>query len=230
MTTKEAKRIIADARAAGVRVDLRGALLRGADLRDAQLRYADLSGAQLRGADLCGAQLRGALLRGADLCGAHLSDADLSGSQLSYADLCGAQLCGAILSDADLRDAQLSYADLRGAHLNGAQLRAAQLRGAKTHGVRWPAPSMVLLANWGTVSDELIVDLMMYDASNHPDPYAFDRWASTDACPYCGCQVQRSANFTERRDLWPGWNPRKKVQSAYRLMTRLIKEKCDNDN
>ena len=54
-TGEEAREIIRQARATGVRIDLRGADLRGAYLRNADLRGADLRGADLRGADLRGA-------------------------------------------------------------------------------------------------------------------------------------------------------------------------------
>jgi hypothetical protein len=143
-------------------------------------------------------------LRNADLWNANLWNADLRYADLRYADLL----------DADLRDADLRYADLRDAGLRNADLR----------GVKWPSPTVVLLAFWGAVSDDLCVELMRYDAYNHHDPKSFDVWKETGVCPFGSTSYQRSANFTERRDLWPGWNPRKKVLSAYELMQRLIAE------
>ena len=133
------------------------------------------------------------------------------------ANLCGADLSGASLSSANLRRASLSRANLR----------YADLIGAKIADVFWCAPPVVLLANWGKCSDALTVQLMMYDASNHHDPKSFDTWKKTTACPYSGVKYQRAANFTESAKLWPGWNPRKKIKSAYQLMQFLLEEHCD---
>ena len=62
------------------KIDLSGAVLRGADLRRADLLGADLLNADLRGANLSCAVLRGAVLLDAVLRGANLSDANLSGA------------------------------------------------------------------------------------------------------------------------------------------------------
>ena len=122
---------------------------------------------------------------------ANLRAADLRGANLSKADLCGADLCGA--------------------HLSGANLSGANL----------PSPTIVLLAYWGNVSDEITADLMEFDASNHPDRSAFDKWAQGGDCPYVGAGIQRSANFNEKKRLWGHGKP----QSAFVLMTRLFAEK-----
>lgn len=151
----------------------------------------------------CRANLRGADLRGADLRGANLLEADLRG-----ADLCGADLRGANLREANLREADLRGADLRGADL--------------------PSPALVLLAFWGACSDQLIIDLMRYDAANHPHPEKFDLWALSlyGNCPYDGEKIQRAANFNEKRELWsPGPAP-----SAFDLMRRLIIEHCKDSD
>lgn len=100
-----------------------------------------------------------------------------------------------------------------GANLSWANLlRANQL-----------VPPMVLLANWGDVSDDLCADLMNYDAANHPNgKEAFAAWAAGGACPYSGCRVARSANFAERKSCY---QPERPLQSALQLMDRLIAEK-----
>jgi hypothetical protein len=175
------------------------------------------------------ADLRSADLRSADLRSANLRSANLCYANLCYADLCSADLRSANLRSADLRSANLCSADLCSADLCSANLCYANLRSADLTDVKLPAPTMVLLANWGNCSDELTVDLMRYDASNHIDPYAFDRWAKSGVCPYKDCHVQRAANFTEKKELWTSWNPRKKVKSAYELMTRLIAEHCKTE-
>ena len=177
----------------------------------------------LRGADLYGANLRGANLRGADLCRADLSGADLRWADLSGANLYGANLYGANLRGADLCRADLCRADLSGADLSGADLRGANLRGADL-----PSPPMMLLASWGEVSPALCRDLMRYDAANHPDgTRAFTKWAKQDGdCPYADLKIQRAASFTECREHWkPG-----PAQSAYKLMVRLIREKCKDSD
>ncbi len=192
------------------------AIKASADLRSADLRSANLSGADLSGADLSGADLRSADLRSANLSGADLSGADLSGADLSGADLSGADLSGANLSGADLSGANLPGADLRSANLSGANLSGADLSGANL-----PAPTMLLLAIWGSLSDELTADLMLLDASAHPDPEAFQKWADGGKCPYTGVKVQRIANFTENRKLWGKGKP----DTIYNLMVRILKEK-----
>ena len=163
---------------------------------------ADLSGANLINADLSGANLRGADLSGANLRGANLINADLRGATLRRATLRGATLINATLSGADLSGATLSGADLSGANL--------------------PAPSSLLLAYWGEVSDLLCVELMRLDAANHPDPSTFDQWVGGGGCPYNGIKIQRMALFSEKMHLYSG-GP---ALSCFELMKRVIVEKC----
>jgi hypothetical protein len=80
---------------------------------------------------------------------------------------------------------------------------------------------MVLLASWGTLSDKLTADLMLFDSLAHPDPAAFYIWADGGPCPYQGVKVQRAANFTEQRQLWGLGKP----DTTYNLMLRVLKEK-----
>ena len=109
---------------------------------------------------------------------------------------------------ADLREANLRDADLSGAKYNAETM--------------WPAPSMVLLARWGEVSDQLCADLMAHDAANHPEPKVFDIWAKGGPCPYTGINVQRVANFQEKKELWG----KGIAHHALPLMARLLQEKC----
>jgi hypothetical protein len=129
----------------------------------------------------------------------------------------------AVRDKVDLGGADLRGADLRGADLYGANLRGADLRGANL------IPSVLLASgNWGEVSDQLCADLMLWDASNHPDPSTFDRWAAGDQCPYQGLNVkdgytwQRACNFQEKRALWGRGVPCR----PYDLVVRLLAEKC----
>ncbi|MCP4640232.1 MAG: pentapeptide repeat-containing protein [bacterium] len=186
-------------------------VMRGAEALN-QWRLSDDGRApDLRGAHLSGAHLRGANLSWANLSWAHLSGAHLRGANLSWANLSGANLSWANLSGANLSGANLSWANLREANLSGANLSGA-------------APPLVLLAGWGEVSDDLCRDLMRYDCANHPrGKKAFDEWANGGDCPYSDCAWGRAAHFQERRDLWV-YGP---SQSALKLVTRLLKEKCN---
>ncbi len=186
------------------------------DLSNADLSNADLSNADLRYADLWYAYLSNANLSNADLSNANLRNADLRYADLSNADLRNADLSNADLWYADLSNADLWYADLSNANLSNADLSNANL----------PAPTAVLLANWGEVSDELTLELMRYDAEHHQDPEAFDKWAAGGPCPYKGAKYQRAANFREKRELWkPGRAPR-----GFDLMVACIKEKCKDSD
>jgi len=211
------------------RANLSSASLSGANLRRANLSSASLSGANLRGANLRRADLSGASLSGANLSGANLSGASLSGADLRRADLSGASLSYASLSGASLSYADLRSADLHSANLHSANLHSADLSSAKIADVFWCAPPVVLLARWGKCSDALTVQLMLYDASNHHNPKSFDVWADDGTCPFGDVRYQRAVNFTESVKLWPGWNPRKKIKSAYQLMQLLLEEHCNDE-
>jgi len=168
----------------------------------------EISKENLRGVNLRGANLHNADLQGVDLCNVSLCNANLRG-----ADLRKVSFCNANLRDTNLCGANLRSADLRGANLRGADLRVAYL----------PSPTMVLLAEWKEVSDELCIELMRYDASCHPDPTKFNIWVETNNCPYKYAQVQRAANFKEKKELYSA-SPSK---GPYELMNMLLKEKCN---
>jgi len=173
---------------------------------------------------LIAALASGADLYGANLCGANLRGADLRGANLRGADLRGANLRGADLRGADLRCANLRGADLRGANLRGADLRGANLCGANLQETKFPAPTVILLANWGEVTLQLCADLMVFDATCHPEPVKFDVWANGGECPYFGVSVERAAQFKESKEIW---NQKVGVICRpYDLMMRLINEKC----
>ena len=126
-----------------------------------------------------------------------------------------ANLRWANLRGADLQGANLPEADLQGANLQGADLRWANLQGAKL-----PSSTMLLLCTWGAVSAELTTELMRYDASNHPNPSDFDKWAQGGNCPYQG-GFDRCARFIERRRLWEPGN----AKTARELVLMLFNEK-----
>jgi hypothetical protein len=163
---------------------------------------------------------------GADLSGADLSCAILFGTDFRDADFSRAVLRGADLRGANFSNATFWGADLSGANLAEACFVNADLWKANLWAARFLCPPMVLLAGWGEVSDDLCVDLMRYDASNHPDPKKFLDWGLGGPCPYCDENIIRSANFIERRHLITSGFLKLRVRSAYELMQVLIKEKC----
>jgi hypothetical protein len=163
----------------------------------------------------------GANLTGANLARANLAYANLARANLARAYLAGANLAGANLADADLARANLAYANLARANLTGANLAGANL----AYAYPLPAPAVVLAAgNWGELSDELTADLMLWDAANHPDPEAFDKWAKGGACPYADTKVSRACQFQEKKHLWG----KGEMCRPYDLMIRLLAEKCPN--
>ena len=117
-----------------------------------------------------------------------------------------AESFSALVQAAIKEKADLQWADLQGANLQQADL---------------PAPTLVLLSFWGSLSDELTADLMLLDASAHPSTAAFDAWAKGGPCPYQAVKVQRIANFTENKTLWG----KGKADTIYNLMVRVLKEK-----
>jgi hypothetical protein len=189
--------------------------------------FANLHNANLHNANLHGANLFSANLRGANLHNANLHNANLRNANLRGADLHNADLRNANLRNADLRGANLFSANLRSADLRGANLFSANLRGANLRGANLPAPTVVLLANWGAISSELTALAMSYDAACHPDPSAFDLWAETGKCPYAGVKFERACNFEESRELW---NPELKAPRPWDLMVALIRENCSDSD
>lgn len=118
-------------------------------------------------------------------------------------------------------------ANLSGANLSEANLSEANLSGADLSGANLPAPTGVILANWGELSDELTKLAMAYDASNHDNPELFNVWASGGSCPYGKSKFQRACSFQEKRELW---DPTVKCPRGFDLMAALIREKCaDSD-
>ena len=128
------------------------------------------------------------------------------------------------LSDNQLgTQANLRSANLYAANLRSADLRSADLQSADLQNVRLPSPTMVLMASWGELSDELTADAMAYDAACHPDPTRFDEWVATNTCPYNSVLVQRACNFNEKKELW---DPERPSPRPYDLMVRILKECC----
>lgn len=170
-----------------------------------------------------GEALELAVKTGTNLEKANLKGKELGRCNLNNAHLKNADLTGAFLSGSDLRYANLEGANLSGANLAYSILDLTYLIGANLKGTHLPSPPMVLLANWGSLSDELTADLMVWDSLNHQNPEAFTDWAKGGDCPYvASTRVTRSANFMEHQDLWG----KGKVVPPYELMRRVLAEKC----
>lgn len=199
-----------------------GVALRAANLSAAQLDYTNLRDAELRHANLVETNLVKAILADADLTYANLYRGRLFDAVLQRARLTHANLSSASLTSANLHGARLLNANLTCASLTNTNLTFCYLVGANLKHTALPSPTMVLLAEWGHVSNELTADLMVWDSLNHPDPTTFDRWANGGSCPYSDTKVQRAAHFKERQELWG----KGKVCSPYELMQRVLAEKC----
>jgi len=199
--------------------DLRYSLLSKANLEYADLAYANLEEAQLDEARLVMANLAGANLRYVNAISANFQYSRLSKANLDGTDLAFADLGNTVLTEANLRETHLYGANLHRSKLVGADLRGADLRKTNLYcailiqanlaGARLPSPTMLLLAWWNKLPDDITVQLMRLDASAHPEGIAaFNRWSRGGLCPYESCQFQRVANFREQRELWsPGPPP-----------------------
>ena len=170
--------------------------------------------------------VRASTLRGQYLADLDLRDANFVTGDLTHTSFARSDLRGASFYGADLRGACFLDADLRGASFKNANLLGAEFKHAKVYGVKWPAPTMVLLADWDAVSYILCKKLMRYDASNHSDPKLFLKWAKGGECPYADMDFQRSATFRQCRSHISKSFLRTKVETAYNLMQMLLREQC----
>jgi uncharacterized protein YjbI with pentapeptide repeats len=163
---------------------------------------------------------------GVNLSYADLFQADFFGSDLSYVNFSHANLSHATFFGANLSHTNLYHANLSHVNFSGANLSHANFSGANVKEVEWPAPTMVLLAEWRECSDELTLELMRYDASNHLNPKSFIIWRKNNLCPYTNENYKRCANFSERSSLITPSFLKHRVQSAITLMMKLLEEKC----
>jgi uncharacterized protein YjbI with pentapeptide repeats len=176
---------------------------KGINLSDANLSYADLSNANLS-------------------C-ANLSCANLISTNLSYANLHRAVLIRTNLFNANLSGADLSRADLSYAILSYAILSFANLYKTKyNEHTKFPSSTLMLLAQWQNVSDDLCLELMRYDCDNLENgKKLFDIWINTNCCPYSNSNYTRAAMFYEKRSIWSYGESK----NALTLLKMLMKEK-----
>jgi len=166
--------------------------------------------------ELVGADFSGANLEGVDLSGANLDGANFSKANLRDANFSGASLVGANFFMANLACANLAGANLEGANFQGADIECANLRGAK-----YSPLAILSQVNWGDPGNELIIELMKWDAfcSVNIKSKAFQAWAEGGDCPF-GKEV-RAFRFQERRDVWEPGPP---TMTLAELFARLCEE------
>ena len=161
-------------------------------------------------------------------CTARTCGARTCGARTCTARTCRARTCGARPAERGPVRREPAGADLSARTCAEREPRREPERGPVGRGpaeadasADLPSPTMVLLAIWGELSEQLTADLMLFDASAHPDQAAFQRWADGGPCPYEGIKVQRAANFKESKKLWGTGKP----DTIYNLMVRVLKEK-----
>ena len=141
--------------------------------------------------------------------------ANLSGADLTGADLYGADLSRANLSRANLSGANLSRANLYGADLTGADLLKQDL--TNTY---YQVGHVIHSYNWGTLPDNLTLELMRRDALICGDE-AMQKWADGGKCPFSG-HIIRDFWFSENRALW---SPGAPTMNDMELFVALCREK-----
>lgn len=90
-----------------------------------------------------------------------------------------------------------------------------------------PSPGMILLANWGGYDSDDISMLMKLDASAHPEPEKFDKWALGEGCPYTNVNFNRAALFLENRNYW---NSKKDFPTLWEVVYIIMKKYCPSWN
>jgi hypothetical protein len=116
----------------------------------------------------------------------------------------------------------LSGVDLSGVVLSGVVLSGADLRSAVL-----PAPTNLLLVQWGVLPPVLCAQAMRFDAASHPNPGAFALWADRGRCPYENAKFGRAVNFRENP---AHWDPTTPLLRPWDLMVNLIRSVCaDSD-
>lgn len=192
---------------------------------EANLSYATATGANFKNSNLIEANLANGFFNQAKFDDGQVSGANCYRTHLNYSSFQRVNALNINFSFALLRQADFTDAELRRANFCHAQLNKNCFRGALL-----PAPTAILLADWGQVSDKLCKSLMRYDASNHGDPEAFNLWKENLTCPYKNHKSDRLAHFSERVQLWTPALLKRPPKTAYKLMIELLREKCIDSN
>ena len=96
-------------------------------------------------------------------------------------------------------------ADLWKANLREAELREANLRGVKMKFKFFPSIRFLSTLSLGKLPDNICLELMRRDASGHPNPEEFNKWANGGGCPYV--DVERFWCFEPKKELWKPGKP-----------------------
>jgi hypothetical protein len=132
---------------------------------------------------------------------------------------------------------RFEYVDMSRLSFDGFPFKGTVFRNCNFFRSYLPNPLVVLQASWGSVSDELCIELMKFDAQNHPFPQAFDIWKKDGDCPYSvfanknkarSISIERAVNFKENKELWNHGLLIQKVKSPLELMLMLFEEKQIN--
>ncbi|MHA2333203.1 MAG: pentapeptide repeat-containing protein [Candidatus Hodarchaeales archaeon] len=213
-------------------IDFTGIDLTKVDFTGMNLTEVNFTGINLEQANFTKANLYKATFYRATLIDANFSEANLNEACFDQTNLLNANLKRTNSLNVCLRGANLYGANFEGANLEFANLlntnfTKAKLANASLKGADLPAPSVLLLADWGNLSDKTTTALMRLDADNHPEGETlFDIWATSGHCPYLYYKTQRVVNFKESKKLWsPGPAP-----TMYEAMCMILDEKCPGWN
>ncbi|MHA2333212.1 MAG: pentapeptide repeat-containing protein [Candidatus Hodarchaeales archaeon] len=200
----------------------------GTTLLDIKIQYLECSNIDLQKArfiranfnqvNFCESTLVNTVFVHSTLCKISFTEANLA-----YADFLRTTIQRADFYGANLYKTTFFKTDLEGGSFIGANLYKTRFRHTNLKGVLLPSPSMVLLADWGKLSNETTLALMRLDAANHPEgEEIFNEWAEGGDCPYTASYSDRMAIFQEDSTLWePGPPP-----TVYEAMCMVLSEKC----
>lgn len=189
------------------------------------LLNAILKNQYLTGANLSGISFSRSVVQGMRFSDCDLHSCDFSGCSMNGTQFFGCNLQDASFSGADLGGVHFTGCNLQGANFTETNLTNTHLRDCDVRRIYFPAPTMVLLMNWGVLSNTLTKLAMAYDASTHREPQRFDTWARAvvHPCPYLGEHYERSCLFHEQPGLWESKLKRKRIH-PYELMKLLVLE------
>jgi len=173
----------------------------GADFSDVDFSEADLFRTDFSGADFSDVDFSKA-----DLSNVDFSEADLSNVDFSEADLFGASFFGANLHGVDFSEADLSRTNFSGASFSKVNFYMTSLYRANLEFPKFPSIRFISQIRLHHLSPDLTLELMRRDASAHPCPEKFDKWAKGGPCPYQN--EERFWLFEEKRQLWKAGKPR----------------------
>ena len=148
------------------------------------------------------------------------------GTTLYNADFTESTIKNTTFEGANLNHAIFKYTQLIDINFRRTNLYRATFSEAKIKHISWPAPTMVLLANWERIEDRTLLNqLMNYDRVNlHNGTRAFELWEETSTCPFLYADTQRTAVFHEEKDVYQEI-PDDKIWNPLTLMEKILTQK-----